>query len=494
VAEPTQSDSITRNGWSSDLTHRLRVLLHAWPLHSLRRADGQVEPELRHYDSLTLALRTFDFIIEHMGLDEEADSVRVRNVLAPLLESMDRAAGLAPDPRRHDLAVERLLAGLRNDGAGRHPFLLDYTDFDSDGHAVSRILQVQLLRDQFHADGRIVLRLTNEGINLFLNALEFDLESAQAAAEAVIESQLARGKFNEAVSTAKNARRQSVRYEERLTSTLRETRRDIRRVDWQTEVPRMLEDACQHIEARLNVERNILASADHQLELLPEGSDRAQQVAQISELVRDCLERHTGLHATVMAARNVFLDEQVRQAFAPARSLAPPDLLRAILEPLLRQHVVNAVRATDWAVAFLAPPLPPEAFSLRALIEWQLRPRRDIQPSETETVTRDLVTYGFDVLRYGPDVRDAGNRYLVELDRETTLSALLARAASDRQPAAVREWLALRTLHLFAADEEDDTSAIRVTRVSDVHLGADDFYGDELALMREPSVDAHASS
>jgi hypothetical protein len=453
-----------------------------------------VEPELRHYDSLTLALRTFDFIIEHTGLDEEADSARVRNELTPLLESMDRAAGLASDSRRHDLAVERLLAGLRNDGAGRHPFLLDYTDFDSDGHAVSRILQVQLLRDQFHADGRIVLRLTNEGINLFLNALELDLESAQAAAEAVIESQLSRGKFNEAVSTAKNARRQSVRYEERLTSALRETRRDIRRVDWQTEVPQMLQDACQHIEARLNVERNILTSADHQLQVLPEGSDRAQQVAQISELVRDCLERHTGLHATVMAARNVFLDEQVRQAFAPARSLAPPDLLRAILEPLLRQHVVNAVRATDRAIAILGPPLPPEAFSLRALVEWQLRPRREIQPSDADNVARDLVAYGIDPLRFGEDVRAAAVRYLVELDRDTTLSALLARAASDHQPAAVREWLALRALHLFAADEEDDTGTIRVARVPDAHLAADDFYGDELAFIYEPSIDAVTSA
>ena len=492
--EPPKTYSATPTGWSADLTHRLRVLLHAWPLHDLRRGDGYVEPEVRHYDSLTLALRTFDFIIEHMGLDQEADSPRVRGALAPLLESMDRAAELSPDAKRHDLVVERLLAGLRNDGAGRHPFLLSYTDVDSDGLAVSRVLQVQLLRDQFQADGGIVLRLTNEGINLFLNALELDLESAQAAAEAVVESQLARGKFNEAVSAAKNARRQSLRYEERLTAVLRDTRRDIRRVDWHVEVPRMLEDACLHIETRLNVERNILTSADHQLQLLPEGSDRARQVAQIAELVRDCLQRHTGLHSTVMAARNVFLEEQTRQAFTPARPFAPPDLLRAILEPLLRQPVISAVGITDRAVAYLVPPLPPEVFSLRALVEWQLRPRRESQANEADTLARDLVAFGLDPLRYGPEVRDAAHSYLARLEGETTLSDLLARAVHDGQPAAVREWLVLRALHLFAPDEGDEAATVRVTRVPDAQLVATDFYGDELAINPESAINVPASS
>ena len=49
------------------------------------------------------------------------------------------------------------------------------------------------------------------------NAFGLDIEDAQAANEAVVQSQLARGKFNEAIQSAQNARGQSMRYEEKIS-------------------------------------------------------------------------------------------------------------------------------------------------------------------------------------------------------------------------------------------------------------------------------------
>jgi hypothetical protein len=244
-------------GWTKDLTHRLRVLLHAVPLGELRLSEGLLADDRNHYDWVALALRLFDLIIESTGLDREVDSRAARRALGPMLAAMDVARGLTPDEQRHDAVVDRLLARLRNDPAGRQPFQLEYTDVDNSGVATRRTLHVRLLRDYHEPDGSIALRLTNEAINLFLNALELDLEDAQAAAEAVVQSQLARGKFDDAARSARNAKLASRRYADRITDILRETRRDIRRVDWSADVPRLLEESSRHLEHRIAVERNI---------------------------------------------------------------------------------------------------------------------------------------------------------------------------------------------------------------------------------------------
>ena len=57
------------------------------------------------------------------------------------------------------------------------------------------------------------MQLSSEAINLFLNALDLDIESAQEANEAVVRFQLERGKFDQARSFAENARGQSLRYD-----------------------------------------------------------------------------------------------------------------------------------------------------------------------------------------------------------------------------------------------------------------------------------------
>lgn len=50
--------------WPADLTRRLRVLLHTSPLDGLRRSDAIRDAEFRHYDSLALALRVLDVVID----------------------------------------------------------------------------------------------------------------------------------------------------------------------------------------------------------------------------------------------------------------------------------------------------------------------------------------------------------------------------------------------------------------------------------------------
>jgi tetratricopeptide (TPR) repeat protein len=471
----------TGSAWDPTLTRRLRVLLHTAPLHDLRLSDSRRDPDLRHYDSLALALKILDVIIENMGLDREVDRGAVVRSLSPLMRAMDTAVDITPDPTRHAAMVDRLLAGLRNDAEGRHPFAIAYRDIDERGEAVTRQLEFRLVADHFHPSGTVVLRLSNEAINLYLNALELDIEDAQAAAEAVVHSQLARGRFDEAIQSARNARWQSIRFQDKLVGILRDTRRDVARVDWHEEVPRILSDALSHLKFRLDTESAILKTADERLDMLAAGDDRALRVAEVAQLIRECRLRHLDLHDQLMRARNVFLDEQARQAFVPTLPYARPELVSAVLEPVLRLDRIRAMNVLEPAFPGFLGAQPPGIASLLELVLWQLRPRREQSSNDVPVEEADLSTYGADVLRYPAKVREQAEAILASIKTPVTLSEMLELAEAAGAGAAVLELLTLLALHHYAP-EEAGSLALRIEKIQNRSLRTDRFFGDELQI------------
>src|ERR1700720_4769881 len=149
------------DAWPADLTRRLRVLLHTLPLDGMRRGDSLRDPELRHFDSLALALRVLDLVIDRLGMEVEADRDVLFRMLQPILLAMDEAAGAAASPQRHETILDKILGGLRNDGDARRPFREEYTAIDGEGQARRHALEFRLLYDAFHPSGRTVLRPSN---------------------------------------------------------------------------------------------------------------------------------------------------------------------------------------------------------------------------------------------------------------------------------------------------------------------------------------------
>lgn len=444
----------TGGAWPLDLTRRLRVLLHTLPLDGLRRGDAMRDAGLRHYDGLALALGVLDVVIDRLGLEAEADREAVTRALRPMLSAMDTAAGLPPAPERHEQMLDKLLGGLRNDGDARRPFREEYTAVDGEGRAERHALEFRLLFDAFHPSGRTVLRPSPEACNLYLRLLDLDVEDAQAAAEAVVESQLARGRFDEAVHSARQARIQSVRFRDKVLQILRDTRRDVDRVDWQVEAPRTLSESLAHLERRLAVERGILAAAEERLEIMADeeaGSHRA--VAQVAELTRDCLLRHAELHEQLIGARNVFLDAQARQAFAPRPSRPLPDLAADVLEPLLRLPATRADRVLDRGFPLFVGPKVPVLASLQELVAWMLQPRRPQPRREVPVEPVDAADLDAELRRYPPEVRAAAEALLAGTGGGVRLSALLSRARASGAANAVLEVLALLALQGFATED-----------------------------------------
>jgi hypothetical protein len=75
--------------WPPALTQRFRVLLHALPLFQARINDPMRDPENRHYDSMALAMKVLDLIIENTGLGSEIDRDGVVTALRPILQAID---------------------------------------------------------------------------------------------------------------------------------------------------------------------------------------------------------------------------------------------------------------------------------------------------------------------------------------------------------------------------------------------------------------------
>jgi Putative zinc-finger len=464
--------------WRQPLTQKLRVLLHVQPILDLRTWDTLRDPEMRHYDSVTLAMRVFDLVIESMGLGSDADTSAVIRALEPLLIQMDRASGVELDQTQHAMFTEKLLGRLRNDAEARRPFKLDYTDFNG-GRAVQRQIELRLIEERFSSTGEgFVLQLSSEAINLFLNALDLEIEDAQTALEAVIQSQLERGRVAEAAQYARDAKLRSMQFADKLERVLNETRRDVTRVDWRESVPKILKEALNHIDSRLRVEQRIAETARERLEHLELGSPEAQQVALIAELMDDCFDRHVGLHQTLMSARSIFFAEQDRQAFMPHPSAQLPNLFANVLEPLLSISRVQALEVLDDSLPALLGVNAPEIFSLEGLVSWLLRPRRELPKSSVQTESLVWHQTNVDLSRYTSEVQARAALYLNTIP--TKLSTLLENAVRADEPISVLEYLGLSALKAFDEDQEAGLHA----ELTHMLLKVAGFYGDDLVLQQ----------
>ena len=232
----------------------------------------------------------------------------------------------------------------------------------------------KLLEEIPGADGEIYLRASNEAVNVLVGALELDIESAQIAADLRLETLIRRGRLSDAQAAAQTARYRTIQYGEMLRQKLEATGRDVRTVDWQTEMPAFIAEALEHIEARYKAENAILVNIT-EVRDTADTAARKQQAAALVGVVRDCLRRHEQLQGALQGAGRRFRTEQDRQSFTPTRTgatldlhaqlLVPAlDLTVAVADPVLQTYFTRAVgplirpvvRMSDLFLALITPP------------------------------------------------------------------------------------------------------------------------------------------
>ena len=111
-----------------------------------------------------------------------------------------------------------------------------------------------------------------------------------------LENLIRRGRLSDAQVAAQQARYRTVQYAETLRRKLEATCRDVRAVDWEHEVPDLIDEALTHITERYRAENAILTNIT-QARDEAEDPSRKRKAADLVLIVEDCIRRHTQLQA-----------------------------------------------------------------------------------------------------------------------------------------------------------------------------------------------------
>jgi hypothetical protein len=405
------------------LARRLRALACTAPLHDLDARKANLAGEYSTYAMAEVALAAIDLVTLSMDFDTGADHERIVGRLLP------RVAAQAPrrPAAEHERVARWVLDSLINVGSVDRGFRAVYGTFAPDGGYVRRDYDFKLVEEVPGPGGEVYLRTTDEAVNVLVGALDTDVTSAQIAAEVKLEVLISRGRLADAQLAAEQARYRTVQYAESLRRALETTRRDVRAVDWLHAVPDMITEALDHIADRYRHENAILT---HIRRARDEAADPGHRTraAELVDIVKDCIRRHTQLQSRLLQAGPLFRAEQDRQAFAPPAARAGTDLYGQLLAPLLALPVAEATRVTDAFFGRGTAPRPPGAVRLADLTELLLTPPAPREHLGAELPEPDLIATPDDS-RFSEEQLAAATELLrLPPDAPRRLSGLLAEA------------------------------------------------------------------
>ncbi|MET9479975.1 hypothetical protein [Streptomyces sp. NPDC006638] len=415
------------------LIRRVKALACTAPLQAMEANKGLHDRvDVQPYSVVELALHTIDQVAMAMDFQAGAEHRKV-------IEQVQRFAAVQvpqhSDQQHHDIA-EWVLNKLINIGTIDRGFTWKYGRLDQQGRYGHYDFEFKLVVEHSAPDGGVFLRVTDEAINVLVGALDTDVESAQVAAEHKLEYLIRRRRLEDAKLAAEQARYRTVQYGEYLRQFLEATRRDVRTVDWEREVPKLLEESLEHIEGRYRHESAILLNITaHRDET--HDPRRKQQAAELVDIVRDCIRRHMQLQNRLQTAGAFFRSEQDRQRFSEPPQRAAIDVFNQLLVPVLGLSVRDAFDPVADFFRSGLPPAPPTVTSMTTLVQRLLQVRSDrafFAGTVPEPDLQDLA----DPPRFSEDDLQAAKHLLdLALDEPTKLSDLLS-AARELGPTVER--------------------------------------------------------
>ncbi|WP_327701529.1 hypothetical protein [Streptomyces decoyicus] len=405
------------------LARRLRALACTAPLHDLDVRKANLAGEYGIYAMAEVALAVIDLVTLNMDFDTGADHEEIVAKVLP------RVAAQAPrrPTGEHERVARWVLENLINVGSVDRGFRAVYGTFDTEGQYVRRDYDFKLIEEVPGAGGSVFLRATDEAVNVLVGALDTDVTSAQIAAEVKLEVLINRGRLADAQLAAEQARYRTVQYAETLRRTLDATRRNVRAVDWLETVPDMINEALDHVADRYRHENAILTNIRKARDETEE-PEHKRRAAELVDIVKDCIRRHTQLQSRLLEAGPLFRAEQDRQAFATPAARSGLDLYGQLVAPLLPLPAEQAIRVTDAFFAKGTGLRTPSAVRVGDLVEVLLTPPMEREHLGAEMPEPDLVATPDDS-RFSEAQLDAAMALLdLPADAPRRLSGLLAEA------------------------------------------------------------------
>nr|WP_206313358.1 hypothetical protein [Streptomyces coryli] len=422
------------------LARRLRALACTAPLHDLDTRKANLAGEYGIYAMAEVALSAIDLVTLQMDFDTGADHEQVISKLLP------RAAAQAPHrpAAEHERVARWVLDNLINVGSVDRGFRAVYGTFGVDGEYVRRDYDFKLVEEVPGPGGAVYLRTTDEAVNVLVGALDTDVTSAQIAAEVKLEVLIQRGRLADAQLAAEQARYRTVQYAETLRKALEATRRNVRAVDWLRTVPDMINEALEHVADRYRHENAILTNIRRSRDEA-EDPEHKRRAAELVDIVKDCIRRHTQLQSRLLDAGPLFRAEQDRQAFAPPRAHSGVDLYGQLLAPVLPLPVGDATRVTDAWFAHGTGLRTPHTPRMGDLVELLFTPPVERDHLGSEMPEPDLIETPDDSRFSEEQLASAMELLDLPVDAPRRLSGLLAEAR--RRDPSLPYLIALLSVH-----------------------------------------------
>ncbi|MCL2734930.1 MAG: hypothetical protein FWE15_33570, partial [Actinomycetia bacterium] len=212
-----------------------------------------------------------------------------------------------------------------------------------------------------------------------------------------------------------------------LRRTLEATRRNVRAVDWLRQVPDMIAEALDHVADRYRHENAILTNIRKARDEA-EDPEHKRRAAELVDIVKDCIRRHTQLQSRLLEAGPLFRAEQDRQAFAAPPARAGLDLYGQLVAPLLPLPVEQAARVTDAFFARGTGLRTPAAVRVGDLVDLLLTPPVEREHLGAEMPEPDLVATPDDSRFSDEQLESALELLELPPDAPRRLSGLLAEA------------------------------------------------------------------
>lgn len=464
------------------ITSRIRALAVGYPLLALDNRKAKKERGWDPYRMAELALAAIDYVTLRTDMRTAVRQEAVVDHVAEFaaLQRPDRTGGEYRAVARW--VTERLINTEERDRAFHHD-----VGYVTDDGFETRAASFQILKEVPDHVGQAALIATDAAITVLVHAIDVDIASEQIAAEAKLEALLKRSRISEAWQAAQNAQIHSIRYAKDIHGRIESMKRNVRAVDWDTEVKDTVDEALEHVRSRSAAETMQKERVNQLLEATADDHER-RQLQDLAALIHECWKRHAVLIDMLMKVGPEFRRQQDRQVFVAPAIHTRVHLHEQLLQPALELSLDACLAPLEAFTRAVMGPVRPRVMYLPDFLEG-LTQVADEAGGELVPVQNEYDWSQIGVpSAFGDEQHRAVDTLLATItDRGVRLSALLE---NTRQPgpgtgsgSGTDELLTLRVQQLFRlipvrqlADGEAAVVAVDDGKVlEDERFGGSDF-------------------
>jgi hypothetical protein len=345
------------------ITSRMRALAVVQPLLALDTSKAKKERGWERYRMAELALAAIDVVTLRTDM---RTAVRQEAVVEHVAEfAALQLPGRTGEEYRAVArwVTERLINTEDRDRAFRHEI-----GYVTDDGFETREASYQILKEVPDHVGQAALIATDAAITVLVHAIDVDIASEQIAAEAKLEALLKRARISEAWQIAQGARLQSIRYAKDIHGRIEAMKRNVRAVDWDTEVRGTVDEALEHVRSRSAAETMLKERVNQLLEATDDERKR-RQLEELEALIHECWQRHAVLIDMLMKVGPEFRRQQDRQVFVTPAIHTRVHLHEQLLQPVLELSLNACLGSLEAFTRAVMGPVRPRVMYLPDFLE-----------------------------------------------------------------------------------------------------------------------------